>query len=94
MADITGNISPVNGTISIIYPTIAGSITYGIGKGEIVPEYKGEYTVLPQAAEDKVLSTKGTKLTKDITVKKIPYYETSNESGGNTVYIAGQIEFY
>ena len=28
-----------------------------------------------------------------IIVKEIPYYEVSNLSGGNTVYIAGQIEF-
>lgn len=94
MANTTGNISPVSGTGSITYPIITGNITYGIGKGESVPEYKGEYTVLPQASEETVLSTKGTKLTKNITVKKIPYYETSNESGGNTVYIAGQLEFY
>jgi len=29
----------------------------------------------------------------DVIVKQIPYYETSNLSGGVTVYIAGEINF-
>lgn len=94
MSKITNNVSPIKGSISIVNPVISGNITYGIGTGDSTPEYKGEYTVSPSASKDAVLSTKNKKLTKDITVKKIPYYETSNESGGNTVYIAGQLEFY
>lgn len=97
MEKITGNISPVKkieGVISIANPVISGNITYGIGDGDSVPEYEGEYTVLPLAFQETRLSTKDKKLTEDIIVKEIPYYETSNTSGGNTVYIAGQIEFY
>ena len=40
-----------------------------------------------------ILKTKDRKLIDDIVVKEIPYYETTNLSGGNTVYIAGHIEF-
>lgn len=97
MEKITGNISPVKkieGTISTVNSGVSGNITYGIGDGEIVPEYEGEYTVLPLAFEETILPTKDTKLTKNIVVKEIPYYETSNTSGGNTVYIAGKIEIY
>lgn len=81
----TGNISPVN--------KISGNITYGNGNGEYVPLYVGDYTVTPQAFEEVILETNGKKMTKNVTVKEIPYFETTNTSGGVTVYIAGQIEF-
>lgn len=32
-------------------------------------------------------------MSKDVMVKQIPYYETSNLGGGVTVYIAGEINF-
>lgn len=85
MDKITGNISPIN--------KINGNITYGIGEGDASPIYNGEYNVTPLAFEETVLLTKDTKLIENIVVKEIPYYETSNPSGGNTVYIAGQVEF-
>jgi len=81
----TGNISPIN--------QISGNITYGIGKGEVTPIYEGKYNISPLAFEETVLLTKNKKMTENIIVKEIPYYETSNLSGGTTVYIAGQIEF-
>lgn len=49
--------------------------------------YSGEYDVIPKV-EDQYLETTGRKLSKDMHVYKIPYYETSNESGGMTVSIA------
>ena len=39
------------------------------------------------------IKTNGMKMTDDVIIKEIPYYETSNESGGSTVYIAGTIDF-
>ena len=52
--------------------------------------YKGEYTVIPKANEPTVLETAGKTLNKDVTVTKIPYYETSNPTG-DTVYIASEV---
>lgn len=97
MANTNNNSSPIgntSGNISPAIPKIDGNITYGIGNGSNVPEYEGSYTAVPKAFETVVLPTKDKKLIKDITIKEIPYYETTNASGGNTVYIAGQIEFY
>lgn len=85
MDKITGNISPVR--------KISGNITYGVGEGDVSPIYEGDYNILPLAFQETVLPTKDKKLINDIVVKEIPYFETSNPSGGNTVYIAGQIEF-
>lgn len=54
-----------------------------------VEKYTGEYTVTPQPFDETVLDTHQKLLTDDITVLKIPYFETSNEHG-NTVYIGGE----
>ncbi len=50
--------------------------------------YEGPYVVEP---EDKpvVLDTKSKLMGSDVTVKKVPVYETSNASG-TTVYIGGE----
>lgn len=50
--------------------------------------YEGETTVIPKAREDIVLPTRDTVVREDITVKQVPYYATSNEAGGKTIYIA------
>ena len=53
--------------------------------------YNGDYTVTP-SVEEQTLKTANKKMLEDITVKKIPFYETSNLSGGNTVYIGNEVE--
>lgn len=95
MGQITGSpIGTISGVIKAVTPSITGNITYGMGEGEYIPEYEDSYTITPQAFQDIVLPTKNKQLKDNIIIKEIPYYETSNTSGGNTVYIAGQIEFY
>ena len=53
--------------------------------------YNGDYTVTP-SVEEQTLKTANKKMLEDVTVKKIPFYETSNLSGGNTVYIGNEVE--
>jgi hypothetical protein len=93
---ISGNISPV-GTINgnvLSKRKISGNITYGNGSSDpSAPVYYGEYEVTPLAFEQTVLNTSNKLMKKNVTVKEIPYYETSNLGGGVTVYIAGQVEF-
>lgn len=52
--------------------------------------YTGDYIVIPTTAEQ-VLSTQDKIMLDDVTITKVPYYETSNPSGGKTVYIASEI---
>ena len=54
-----------------------------------VPNYQGEYLIIPEPFNNKVLKTSGFKMTNNVTVSKIPYYQTSNETG-YTVYIGGE----
>ena len=53
--------------------------------------YEGPYTVTPLAHSETVLETQDKYMDDDVTVLKIPYYETSNLSGGYTVFIAGEV---
>lgn len=55
-------------------------------------EYTGEYTITPKTYNTQTLPTKNKLLTDDIRIKKIPYYEMDNESGGTTVYIGSDDE--
>lgn len=52
--------------------------------------YEGDYEVTPKADSAVVLPTKDRFLSRDVHVKKIPYYETSNQTGV-TVYIASEV---
>lgn len=54
-----------------------------------VENYQGSYTVVSKPFKVNTLNTSGLRMTQDITVEKIPYYETGNESG-YTVYIGGE----
>ena len=53
--------------------------------------YTGAYTVTPKAYQEQVLPTAGCKLSQDVTVFQVPYFETANLFDGNTVYIASEV---
>lgn len=79
--------------------TAVGTLSGGISGGSslagvltvpavITPEiYDGEYEVTPRASDEVLLDTQGKMLLDDVTVHEIPYYETTNESGGYTAII-------
>lgn len=52
------------------------------------PPYEGEYTVTPKIVSQ-TMETANKRMTEDVTVKAIPYYEVSNEHNGKTVIIGG-----
>ena len=47
--------------------------------------------VVPSAFNTQVLPTANKVLKKDVTVQKVPYFETSNVQNGVTVYIAEEV---
>lgn len=57
---------------------------------EDVPEYQGEYEVTPRVVEQR-METKDKLLKDDVTIKSIPFFNVSNTSGGNTVYIGNEV---
>lgn len=50
--------------------------------------FDGEYVVTP-TDEDQYLDTSRKVMRGDVTVQAVPYFETTNESGGYTVIIGG-----
>lgn len=54
--------------------------------------YEGIYTVIPSTKAAKTLTTKYKLMRDNVKVEKVPYYETSNLSGGHTVYIGNEVE--
>ena len=52
--------------------------------------YEGSYLVTPKI-EAQVLPTAKKYLENDVTIKEIPFFEVSNTSGGNTVYIGNEV---
>ena len=59
-----------------------------------LPRYSGTYEVTPQAIGSTTLETAQKFVESDIVVKQIPYYQTSNDSDGDTVYIGTEVEIY
>ena len=51
--------------------------------------YTGEYVVTPKV-DQQTMPTRNKQMLDDVTVRSIPYYETSNASG-TTVYIAAEL---
>lgn len=49
--------------------------------------YVGGYEVTPKVAQSTVLETANKVLAKNVTVKKIPQFEVSNEADGKTLII-------
>lgn len=78
------------GTLSATSATLHGTLSARSVIG--VDIYDGEYTVHSEAHEVQTLPTANKHLIKNITVEKIPYYETSNLSDGITIYIGDERE--
>lgn len=52
-----------------------------------MPEYEGEYTVVPELYDAQVLPTRNKAMRDDVIVTAIPVTRTSNPYGGDTVVI-------
>lgn len=72
---------------------VARTFAMNVGKAKLVyvggDLYDGEYEVTPSTVQKQVLKTAQKIMSKNVTVHKIPYSQTSNLSGGDTVYIGG-----
>lgn len=68
-----------------------GDLTFDVSTPRVInaDAYDGDYEVIPKTYSQ-TLGTKLKFMTDDMTIKEIPYFETSNEDG-TTVYIANTI---
>lgn len=61
-----------------------------VGNAEDCPVYDGNYAVTP-AVTEQTLKTAQKKMVADVKIKKIPYFEVSNNSGGTTATIGNEV---
>ena len=91
MSKIIGELNAAGICGSTNTANMTGTIGNGIVKYDSSTElYTGEYNVVPKATEEQRLPCAGKKMKKDVTVQRVPYYETSNDTG-ITVYIASEV---
>lgn len=83
-AEMSGDImeSAFSGKLNAEMP---GSIVFSIQD-----QYDGPYEIIPKT-EPQILSTREKTMMDDVTVREVPYFEVSNQFGGNTVYIAKEL---
>ncbi len=55
--------------------------------------YEGEYEITPKV-ESQTMPTAQKTMMDDVTVHAIPYFDVSNQAGGNTVYIGSEVLTY
>lgn len=66
-----------------------GALSGSVGLASSYPTYTGDTLVIPKADAATELQTGGKVVMDNITVTKVPYWETSNQSG-ITAYIASE----
>ena len=67
-----------------------GELSGKLSTTNVQNEYAGPYEVASDLFEDTTLKTKDTHMSKDLTLKKVAFVETSNEADGTTAYIGYQ----
>lgn len=77
----------VKGEVNLNNMIDGESGTFYLASAEAHETYNGNYNVIPSAFEDITLNTNNKIMQRDVTVSKIPYYQTSN-TNGVTIYIA------
>lgn len=80
------------GTLTLAKAAVLHGTLSAVREGFGSSSYTGDYVARSQINDDYLLPTAERYLQRDIRVKKIPYYETSNLSDGLTVYIGEEIE--
>jgi len=89
---LKGTLSPVASIKGTLSPdaSLLGNLTVPT---VITPNpYEGDYVITPRAHNTVTLETRNKTMTDDVTVLKVPYYETSNLFDGKTAYIAEETD--
>ena len=91
MSKIIGELNAAGICGSMNTANMTGTIVNGIVKvdGSTDP-FLGEYEVTPKV-DAQTMPCAGKKMLKDVDIKAIPFFETSNEAG-TTVYIAAEVD--
>lgn len=85
---LSATLQLVNPSLSCLLTGSNRSLSVILERGAPVAEYyEGDYSIRP-TVEEQFLPTKDKLMSQDVNIEGIPYFETTNESGGYTVIIA------
>ena len=91
--DFNVKFTELNQSFNVKFTEIEGSFNAGFGEISIIsdaPRYTGDYEVTPKV-NGQTLETKGKLMNENVEINAIPYFNVSNASGGNTVYIGNEV---
>ena len=83
------SVGRLHGTLVGDHHVVQGTLTIPSTPG--LELYGGPYEVTPKAWEEQILETEGKLMSDDVTVFRVPYYETINLFDGKTAYIAEEV---
>lgn len=83
------SVGRLHGSLVADHHIVQGALTIPTTPG--LELYGGPYEVTPKAWEEQVLETEGKLMADDVTVFRVPYYETINLFDGKTAYIAEEV---
>lgn len=90
--ELSGTLTSVgrlHGTLVADHHIVQGTLTIPSTPG--LELYGGPYEVTPKAWGEQILQTEGKLMSDDVTVFRVPYYETINLFDGKTAYIAEEV---
>ena len=93
MADIasTGQIGGRIASSGQLKGTVnAQQLLHGFLRVPIMELYIGPYSATPKFSEAIILKTKDKSMVDDVTIKKMPQYEVSNDAGGKTLILGDE----
>lgn len=79
--EISENQLSINGVLTSNNNVLVGKVNTSTS----APPYTGSYDIIP-SVEEQILNTRNRLLSDDLSIKEIPYFETSNPYG-ETIYI-------
>lgn len=70
---------------------VSANLRGELSKNTNYTNYTGDYEIIPKV-EAQTMFTKNKLMINDVEIKGVPIFSTSNNAGGNTVYIAKEVE--
>lgn len=61
--------------------------------GSEIPFYDGNYDIVPKT-DPQIMQTIGKRMSDNVKIKAIPFYEVSNKEFGETVYIGSEVKLW
>lgn len=78
-------------SLRIVQPVVNLAVKEAVAVDGIVADrYDGTYDVTP-SARAQTLFTEQKLMEKNVEIKAIPFFETTNQSGGTTIYIGSEV---